>query len=133
MVLSGNPTQRIRSTWVLAERIIVEMKKYASHLGARLILVPLPFVESVSESRWKHVQKQLNMNEDEFDLDIFFKRIKNIAENQKILYVNPLPEFQEHANVANPFGEHHFHFNAVGHQLLAKVLYDFIIEIICIF
>jgi lysophospholipase L1-like esterase len=129
MVLSHNPTQRIQSTWVLAERIIVEMNKFASHLGARLILVPLPFVESVSESRWEHVQKQLHMNEDDFDLSIFFKRFKNIAENQKILYVNPLPEFQEYADVANPFGEHHYHFNAVGHQLLAKVLYRSIVKI----
>jgi hypothetical protein len=70
------------------------------------------------------VQEQLNISPEEFDLDIFFRRFKKIAENQNLLFVDPLPKFQKNANSVALFSEYHYHFNAAAHQILAKELYE---------
>lgn len=124
MVLNRNPNQRILSTWLLAEYIIREMKICVSDLGAELMVVPLPFIESVSPNFWQQVQKQLNINPEDFDLDIFFRRFKKIAENENLLFFDPLPKFLKCANSMEFFSEYHYHFNALGHQKLAEELYE---------
>ena len=124
MVLSRNPDPKIQSTWLLAEYILREMKLCAHDLGADLMIVPLPFIELVRPDRWRSIGEQMHIDPKNFDLDIFIRRFKTIAENQNLLFVDPLPNFLERSDSEKLFTEYHHHFNSVAHETLAQILYE---------
>lgn len=112
--------------WIEFEGIIRAMSVYAKSKGLVLVLTEVPDCSQV-HAHHKEFYRSLGFNtwaKDE-NIDYFQNRLKNIAAENDILFMEVLPDFRRH-NEDLLYYDNDVHMNQEGNKLFAKLLFRFL-------
>ena len=88
--------------------------------GAKLAVVVIPDEIQVDAKKRAEVFRRFNLDEKDFDLDEFQKRVAALCASEKVPCVDVLPAFRENGSDGGLYLDLDTHWNAKGHALAAS-------------
>jgi hypothetical protein len=120
----------VENAWAITKFLLREMKHLLNEKNIPFVVMILNNCEQVYDEDWtKILDAYPNMKKKSWKLDIPDARIAFILEKLNIKYLSLLPHFRMEAKT-HPEERLHYktdgHWTAYGHELTAKVLFEFI-------
>jgi hypothetical protein len=120
-----------RNAWKLTERILIELKKETDTIGSRFLVFLVPDRSAIEPRVWKRALAQYGLDASEWDSTQVGNELKAICDRNRIDYLDPTNRFIDERR-RNGQKEAYFpgdrHWNAVGHAIVANVLFDAILN-----
>ena len=88
------------------------------HAGFLLVLFPLRY--QVQPQDWQAMQDRWNLDNADFDLDQYNRRIRQLCASHGIACLDLTDTFREAARTENLYLPFDDHINAAGHELAAR-------------
>lgn len=116
--------------WEEIKSELLQFKRLASDSGVRLIVVVVPSVQSIQEVSFRQTISHSVFDEMDFDLDKPYRMLKEFASANNIEMIIPVNTFRDVSKKGRAlYLTRDMHFNADGHDLFARVIADYLLEI----
>jgi lysophospholipase L1-like esterase len=113
----------LQVSWKKVLTLIQEMNQFLRERNARLILAPIPSVQSVDEKVLTHSLAYSKFDPGDFDLDKPYRMLEDFAHRNGITFVDVMASFRDTQRRGIPlFLTRDIHFNREGHRLFAEAL-----------
>ncbi len=124
-MLSITQTASSREGRVPAQQAILEAKAIADRQGAAFVLVLIP---SKEQSHWPLLKETL-AHPSRYDIDGINRTVLDFCGNSGLRCLDLTPVFREATAAGNQlYYRVNAHFNAEGHRLAARTIYDYLIN-----
>lgn len=133
-VYDVNYNKDYRDSWKITKKILLSEKKLVEKNKTKFLLVTLANNEQVNEKVWRELKINYpNLAKSNIDLKKPDKIIGKFCINNEIDCIQMLPEFESFTKLYPNKPTHFFydgHWNQIGTDLAAKILYEYIFNLL---
>jgi lysophospholipase L1-like esterase len=108
--------------WRLVAKNLAALHASVRAAGAKLAVIVMPDEIQVDAKKRAELCRRFNLDEKDFDLDEFERRVAALCASEKVPLVDVLPAFREQGSQGGLYLDLDTHWNAKGHALAASLL-----------
>ena len=124
-----NYPAKINKCWEVTQSELLQLKQITHNKGIKLIIVIIPSPHSIVEKRFEDAISHSIYHKRDFDLDKPYSLLTDFASSNNIDLVNPIEVYrQAHKEGILLYLKKDVHINATGHEVLARVIADYLIS-----
>ncbi len=127
-ILLRKSPEYVERGWRLTEALVGEFKKETEVHGARLVVLVLPDVIEYDETRWNELKEKFGLREADFDLEKSSASARTVCERQSLTCLDLLQALRRQNVRQSATLPADGHFNAAGHELVARELAVFLAD-----
>jgi hypothetical protein len=125
------PKDMLGESWIVTEKLLLEIKRLAEAHGAGLAVVVVPAPWEVYPKIWEAILSKIPaMRQVPLDLDQPSRRLTSFLQANEIKYVDLLPGFRAHGARRTLFFESDNHWTADGHGLAVNLIIDSVVSML---
>jgi len=128
------PNEMWKEAWYITEKVILKLKNAVERDGAKFIVMFIPDILQADENPKKRIEEELGIvPPHDFDPLYPLERMINFCEENKIVYLDLLPEFlkyRDQFHLKYPYFSYpcNGHWNPLGHHLAASLAGEFLVK-----
>ena len=122
---------RIREAWEITELLIMEIKKEAGQINARLLVFYVPCRVAIYDDEWEDTKKKYGIDDKSWDINRSADLLSGICRKNDVDLIEPTALFRGFAESARSKRLYYIrdsHWTARGHRLVAGILKEYILN-----
>ena len=129
-VYKKGPTPRMDGAWARTGLILDALRRETARQGAKLLVVHVPNRFEVRDRDWELTRRAYGMDDEGWDRRLVATKLAALAERIGVPLLDPTPALRaaEHGVLGGPYYVYDPHWNALGHQVVARELERFLRE-----
>lgn len=128
-IFKKEKSNRLKIAWDKTDNILYQFSKLSREHNFKLLLLIIPSRFQIEQDRWEKIKNQLRISDNDFDIELPNKKLKQICKKYNILCLDSLPELiKQYKNGERVHYISDPHLSPEGHKIIANLLFDFIIN-----
>jgi hypothetical protein len=123
-VIAEQPVQRQKIAWEAVQQAILSARQLTQDEGAALVLLLVPS----KAQTYRHRLRTPSEPQEVLDLDERNRQVIRLCHTYRISCLDLAPRFQERALGELLYFRIDGHWNAAGHRLAARTIYDYLVN-----
>ncbi len=120
----------IVNAWKVTEAIISQLRKDTAAAGSELVVFYIPSIVEINPEFWEDTRRIYDLSAEEWSESLICQEIAGIFERNGIPLIDPTEQFIEATKTHELYFIEDRHWNASGHELVARLLKDKLIDLV---